>query len=215
MANNSQNSVRRPPVDDERRREILVAATDLFLELGYDRATLDMLIERIGGSRRAIYNLFGNKEGLLGAIVQGRCASLGRELEALSLEGLAPRVMLRRFALMAARTILSPENTKLFRLVVQESGRNPSLGRQMYEEGVSVAHGVMADYFRSETRAGRLNVRHPDDAASMFFGMVIGDLHFIALFWGYDTLTEAYLKRRADRVVDVFLSGVALEDGGS
>jgi AcrR family transcriptional regulator len=195
-------------LEEEKKRQILAAATDLFLEFGYDGATLDMLIERIGGSRRTIYSLFGGKEGLLTAIVQDRCAGLGAKIETLSLEGLSPRDLLHKLGLEAAQTILSPEGVKLFRLVVQESGRNPELGRLMYENGVKVSQDLLADYFRRETKSGRLNVRYPDDAASMFFCMIKGDFHFIAMFWGFSDLTSARLQTRVERAVDLFWDGI-------
>lgn len=198
-----------PTLEEEKRRQILAAATDLFLEFGYDGATLDMLIDRVGGSRRAIYNLFGSKEGLLTAIVQDRCSCLVGEIETLALEDLAPRDMLLELGLEAARTILSPEGVKLFRLVVQESGRNPELGRLMYDKGVSVSQNRLAEYFQRQTEAGRLNVPYPDDAASMFFCMIKGDFHFIALFWGFEDLTEDRLKIRVERAVDFFLRGIS------
>ena len=199
--------------DTDRRRHMIEAANDLFLEFGYEGATLDMLIERTGGSRRQIYDLFGNKEGLLKAIVTERCLCLAQEVEALSLEGLAPREMLCKLGLAAATLILSPQGVKLFRLVVQESARNPQLGRLMYENGVAVSQVKLAEYFVRETRAGRLNIQHPEEAASMFFAAIKGDLHFIALFWGHDQLTEDFLRARVDRGVDVFLNGV-LPRGG-
>lgn len=199
---------KRPAEEVERRQQIIEAANDLFLEFGYDGATLDMLIERIGGSRRAIYLHFGSKEGLLKAIVTERCLCLAQEVEALSLEGLTPREMLEKLGLAAANLILSPQGVKLFRLVVQESDRNPQLGRLMYESGVVSSQDVLAAYFKRETEAGRLKVAHPNEAASMFFAMIKGDLIFIALFWGQDQLTEEFLKGRVERAVDVFLNGV-------
>jgi AcrR family transcriptional regulator len=211
MANVEPNLGQFPTVEADRRRQIIEAANDLFLEFGYDGATLDMLIERTGGSRRTIYNLFGSKEGLLEAIVTERCTCLAQEIEALSLEGLAPREMLQKLGLAAMRTILSPQGVKLFRLVVQESVRNPQLGRLMYESGVAVSQERLADYFKRETRAGRLNVRHPGEASSMFFAMIKGDLHFIALFWGFEKLTDAHFNQRVQRSVDIFLDGVSVK----
>lgn len=49
----------------QRRQAILSAATDLFMEHGFEGTSLDMVIERAGGSRRSIYQYFDNKEGLL------------------------------------------------------------------------------------------------------------------------------------------------------
>lgn len=129
-------------------------------------------------------------------------------MEALSLEGLTPREMLCKFGLVAATTILSPQGVKLFRLVVQESVRNPQLGRLMYENGVAVSQAKLADYFKRQTKAGVLTIDHPEEAASMFFSMIKGDLHFVALFWGPEQLTEDFLRGRVDRGVEVFLRGV-------
>jgi AcrR family transcriptional regulator len=195
-------------LESDRRRHMVEVATDLFLEFGYDGATLDMLIERTKGSRRQIYDFFGNKEGLLRAIVTERCMCLAQDVEAISLEGLAPRDMLRKIGFVAAKVILSPEGVKLFRLVVQESVRNPQLGRLMYENGVALSQEKLADYFKRETQAGRLRIEHPVEAASMFFAAIKGDLHFIALFWGHEQLTDEFLRARVERGVEVFLRGV-------
>jgi AcrR family transcriptional regulator len=160
-----------PVIEVERRRQILDAATDLFLEFGYEGGTLDMLIERIGGSRRTIYNLFGSKEGLLEAIVTERCVCLYQDIKSLSFEGLAPRDTLEKLAIATLRTIMSPGGVKLFRLVVQESARNPHLGRMLYEKGVALSNDILADYLKRETRAGRLRSR-----AICFLSLCFGDL---------------------------------------
>ncbi len=49
----------------QRRRAMLDAATQAFLEHGFEGTTLDMVIERAGGSRGTLYSSFGGKEGLL------------------------------------------------------------------------------------------------------------------------------------------------------
>ena len=195
----------------ERRRQILDAANDLFLEFGYDGATLDMLIERTGGSRRTIYEHFGSKEGLLEAIVSERCMCVATEVETLSMEDLPPREFLQRLGFGAVRIMLSAQGVKLFRLVVQESGRNPRLGQLLYGSGVSVTQRLIAGYFTRQTEAGRLNVRHPEEAAGMFIAMIKGDLSFSAMFWGPETVTEDLLRQRVNIAVDIFLKGVQPE----
>src|SRR3546814_10447198 len=57
---------------DSRRLAILDAAEQLFLEKGFERAKLSEGIRRSGGSLATLYALFGNKEGLVGAVVQRR-----------------------------------------------------------------------------------------------------------------------------------------------
>lgn len=41
----------------------------MFFEHGYAAASIDAVIERIGGSKRNIYTTFGSKEGLFTALV--------------------------------------------------------------------------------------------------------------------------------------------------
>ena len=41
----------------------------MLLELGYAGASIDAVIERVGGSKRAIYSYFGGKKELFEAIV--------------------------------------------------------------------------------------------------------------------------------------------------
>jgi AcrR family transcriptional regulator len=59
----------RRPSPEVRRAAILDAAALVFFEQGYSAASIDSIIERIGGSKRNIYNEFGSKEGLFTALV--------------------------------------------------------------------------------------------------------------------------------------------------
>lgn len=197
------------PRKSDRQRQIQEAATDLFLEFGYEGATLDLLIDQIGGSRRDIYNLFDSKQGLLTMIVNERCDSIAHDIRALSLEGLEPRAMLQKLGLGAVRVMLSSDGVKLFRLVVQESARNPQLGRLLYEKSFAVIHVLLGDYFTCESRAGRLHIGNPDEASRLFVSMIIGDLYFVTLFWGVEKLTEAYLHQRVEHCIEMFLEGVS------
>ena len=55
---------------DGRREALLRAAAEVFFEQGYAATSIDAIIERAGGSKRNIYNEFGNKQGLFSAIVR-------------------------------------------------------------------------------------------------------------------------------------------------
>jgi len=60
----------RYPKSDVSRERILEAATELFSSLGYAGAGVDRLAERSGIAKTAIYYHFGNKEGLLAAVLE-------------------------------------------------------------------------------------------------------------------------------------------------
>jgi AcrR family transcriptional regulator len=52
------------------RERILDAATDLFIELGYDKASLREIAERVGVTKAALYYHFESKEAILGTLLQ-------------------------------------------------------------------------------------------------------------------------------------------------
>ena len=57
------------PTRVEVRERILDAASKVFAAEGFAGATIDAVVERAGGSKATVYGLFGNKEGLFGALV--------------------------------------------------------------------------------------------------------------------------------------------------
>jgi AcrR family transcriptional regulator len=54
---------------EERKNEILDVAAALFAEKGYDNASTNDIIEKIGIARGTLYHHFGSKEEILDALV--------------------------------------------------------------------------------------------------------------------------------------------------
>src|SRR5262252_10720019 len=65
------------------RQALLQAASDVFLERGYANASIDAIVERAGGSKATVYALFGNKEGLLTALIAQSAESLAASVDAI------------------------------------------------------------------------------------------------------------------------------------
>src|SRR3546814_4201594 len=61
---------------ERRQSAILDAAESLFLEQGYERTSLAEIVKRSGGSLATLYELFGNKQGLLRAIADRKSTRL-------------------------------------------------------------------------------------------------------------------------------------------
>ena len=57
-------------VKQERELEILQAARDVFSDVGYDRASIDDIAERVGIGKGTVYLHFANKEAILVAIMR-------------------------------------------------------------------------------------------------------------------------------------------------
>jgi AcrR family transcriptional regulator len=80
----------------ERRAEILTAATDLFASEGYGRVTTRALADRVGLSQTGLYVYFRNKEEILRAICDETHDALTLAFDAAVANAGSPRDALRR-----------------------------------------------------------------------------------------------------------------------
>src|SRR5215472_231015 len=72
----------RPISEAERRRRVIAAAEQVFLEAGYGDATMDDVATRAGMSKKTLYQIFPTKEQLFAALIAHREDSLIAAIEA-------------------------------------------------------------------------------------------------------------------------------------
>lgn len=195
----------------ERRRAIIQAAIEVFLEHGYGAARLEQIIQRSGGSLSTLYSEFKGKEGLFAAIIDEICDAMVGALpmiDAPSSESVEK--VLHRFGLTYLRLLLAPVSLVLYRMVISESGRFPELGEAVFRAGPTAAADRLADYLREQARRGKLNVSDSDLTARLFLEMVKGDLHFRALIGAGAPPTASEVEVNVAGAVQTFLDGTAL-----
>ena len=73
----------------------LQAAREVFLEQGYEAASVNDVVRRAGGSLATLYAQFGNKEGLFQAVTQDQHERFTRAMTPDSVDHL-PLVRLKR-----------------------------------------------------------------------------------------------------------------------
>ncbi len=120
---------------DVTREKILEAATELFAQRGYAGTGVDRLAERSGIAKTAIYYHFGNKEGLLAAVLE-RAASVWIEnIQRSALDGDTAQEALDR-ALAGMQTMVEekPWILKLLLLLTLEVAESKPEVRQVMRE---------------------------------------------------------------------------------
>ena len=85
----------RVQVDEIQRSRLLVAAAAVIDELGYEQTSVARITARARVSRRTFYELFGNREECLVALLDEVAGRVEGELAAAGLEGLAWRERVR------------------------------------------------------------------------------------------------------------------------
>jgi AcrR family transcriptional regulator len=106
---------RRTRNPDASRERILEAAAELFSQRGYAGVGVDELAARSGIAKTAIYHHFGNKDGLLAAVVERTAAAWIEGIRQASSEGSSPLENLDR-ALAGMRMLLE-EKPWVFKLL--------------------------------------------------------------------------------------------------
>jgi TetR/AcrR family transcriptional repressor of mexJK operon len=164
-----------------KRRAIVVAAMETFLESGYAAASMDAVAARAGVSKATIYAHFAGKTALFEAVIRCRCEQEFGTLEMPAADHESPRDVLTRIARQVLGLLTSPEALAMFRVVVAEAPRLPEVGDSFYAAGPTEVLAGIAGYFAEATRKGLLDVPDPQLAADMFVGMLKGDYYLRCL----------------------------------
>ncbi len=172
-----------PSLRERRQSAIMDAAEALFLEQGYDRTSLAEIVKRSGGSLATLYDLFGNKQGLLHAIA----ARWGEET---ALEPVDPDAapnqsnaeVLTRYARRQCEMMRSPRAVALMRMLISESLRDREFALQIYRDLHIPAVEEMSALFAKWAAAGEAEIDDPEAAAKLLLSIVVGDsmLHALA-----------------------------------
>lgn len=190
---------------ERRRQAMMEAAYDLFIEKGYVAVTVDEIIQRSGGSKSSLYKFFGNKEGIMGAVIETLANEMLDQMQVAALSNKPVREELNRIGFSVGRLALSANAINQYRLAIANVARYPDLARLWFDKGPGTTFAGFADYFKRESANGRLNIEHPDLAAQLFLGMIICKDN-ILMSIGSDAPTDADLLRVVNEAVDVFLA---------
>jgi AcrR family transcriptional regulator len=125
---------------------ILFAAKDVFLETGFERASMDQLAARAETSKRTLYAHFESKDKLFVAVVD-----LVRELylDRLGTPGDYAQHRAEAVALYCGRFVqmlLWEPTVRMCRLGVAEAGRLPEASARYYEAVFGSTHRRLADF---------------------------------------------------------------------
>ncbi len=205
--NFNQGVAESPPVRTlAKRQAVVAAAAQVFLEHGYDSASMDAIAQVAGVSKQTVYNHFPNKETLFAEVAEAQCRRFLELFAATEMAGDDPRSVLLTIGHAMVQTVLAPQSLRLYRIMVAVAPQFAGLGRAFFDMAPRKAVRRLSAYLERETGNGRLAARDPDRAAEHFFGMLTYNIHFRALFGmleGEDAPER--IARRVLDAVDAFL----------
>jgi TetR/AcrR family transcriptional regulator, mexJK operon transcriptional repressor len=206
----------RPTPEQARRRhdELLDSALDLFLDKGFEQATIDAIAASVGMTKRTVYARYENKASLFKAAVQRSIERLmvpAATLQALETGDIA--ATLAAVARLRIEQVMTPAGMKQQRIINSESYRFPEIFTMAYEQNTRPVVEFLAGLLRRETAAGRLAITDPERAAMVFLSMVVsGPVRVIV---SGHRLTRAEIEDRLQFAIRLFLDGARARGSGS
>jgi len=157
------------------RERILAAGADLFSEKGYVGAGIDLLAARSGIAKTAIYYHFGNKEGLVAAVLERAATTWIETVRAASQQAGTPMERLDQ-ALAGMRTMIEekPWIMKLLQVLALEVANDKPEVRATLQTIIRRAREAIVEGMRDA-----LGVELPD--ANLVASMVLALLDGISL----------------------------------
>lgn len=159
----------------ERLDAMIAAAEELFLEVGYEQTTLSAVVQRSGGSLATLYQKFGNKQGLLRAVIIRMAEAYRRPaLGALSGDG-TPSSQLREYARAFYAHLTSPTSVALKRIVLTEAMRDPDFAQSLYLDLHMPTIDEIAQVFEQWNTRGDAAIDNTHAAADLLFSTITSD----------------------------------------
>lgn len=192
-----------------RRQAFLQAARQVFLQQGYQAASVNDVVRIAGGSLATLYLQFQNKEGLFLAVLLDQHARFTKAIAPECVDHLELEPGLCAIGERFLSALLEPENLAFFRLVVGENRHFPEPARRNVGVGADQVREVVAAFLIKRGVA----VSETDSHPSMLLDLWRSRYHYRALVDDNFQFTEADLKRHIAQCVDVFLNGIAARRG--
>ncbi len=168
--------------DSAKRRQILEGARMVFLERGFDAASMSDIARAAGVSKGTLYVYFADKEHLFEAIVREECEAHAESVFEADATDRDVEGALTRMGIAYVEFLCRPEKASSVRTVIAIADRMPDIGRTFYETGPALGIAKLAAYLRAQTQAGVLDVADCELAAAQFMDACKATLLMPVLF---------------------------------
>lgn len=197
-------------VKTEAKRDAIVeAASQVFLELGFEGASMAEIATRVGGSKATLYGYFSSKEELFTEVMHGAAkrhferifTALGSDSDDLS-------KALQRFGERMLAVICLEPAVQARRAIIGESGRS-DVGVRFFERGPKRGLAELGQFLALQMEKGKLRRSDPLVAAHHLMALLESETITPRLFAIEKTLSKTYLRQAVGRALETFLAGYA------
>ena len=191
-----------------KREKIIKAAANLFFEKGFSNTSIDDIIKVTGGSKRDIYNEFGNKSGLFSVIIETYTDKVLHEVQLEKFDENNLELSLKKFGYALVQSYMEPEIIGLYTMIFKEAKLFPELALEFYEKGPILGTLKLSEFLQNCIDKGKLKKLPNYKLASFFISMLRDKIHSEVFLNSSEPMSLEEIKEDVDLAVEIFLNGI-------
>jgi AcrR family transcriptional regulator len=192
--------------ETSKRRQILDGARKVFMDLGFDGASMGEIARSAGVSKGTLYVYFADKNRLFEAIVEEEALEKGEIVFNFD-PAREVTITLREFGEAYIGMICRPGGGSSIRTVMAIAERMPDVGRRYYTQTLESTIDRLAAYLKAHVELGELKIEDCQLAASQFMLMCQASLFLPYIFQASPAPSSARVKEVVESAIRMFLSG--------
>lgn len=190
---------------EEKRQAIVEAAYEVFIEAGFEQASMSEIATRAGGSKATLYGYFESKEEMFFEVMNECAAQEIKGAFALLKTSVPLHEALTGFGKHYLIAILKPQLLAIRRLAIHEGGRS-HVGMLFYERGPKVGWQMVTSFLQQSYEAGRLRKCNITVATAHLRALLEAELAELCLLGAPVDTSTRNITQVVNRAVDVFMS---------
>jgi AcrR family transcriptional regulator len=190
--------------ESAKRRQILDGARKVFMDLGFDGASMNEIARAAGVSKGTLYVYFADKSRLFEAMVEDEVLAKGKIAYNLD-PGRDVETTLREFGRTYIGSMCRPGGGSSIRTVMAIAERMPEVGRRFYENVLAKSIDRLADYLQVHVLPNDLAIDDCQLAAAQFMQMCQATLFLPFVFQAEPAPSAERIARVVDSATRLFL----------
>jgi AcrR family transcriptional regulator len=191
--------------DSSKRRQILDGARRVFLDLGFDGASMGEIARSAGVSKGTLYVYFADKHRLFEAIVEEESLEQGKVAFNFDPER-EVEIMLPEFGRAYIQLLCRPGGGSAIRTVMSIAERMPDVGRRFYDNVLARTVKRFSAYLEARAQRGDLVIEDYELAAWQFMQMCQATLFQAFIFQAKPAPSAEQIATVIDSATRVFLT---------
>ena len=192
--------------DSSKRRQILEGARKVFMDLGFDGASMGEIARSAGVSKGTLYVYFADKNRLFEAIVEEE--TLEQAKVAFNFDPARDVLTtLMEFGQAYIQMLCRPGGGSATRTVMAIAERMPEVGRRFYSNVVAHTIARLAGYLETRAAAGDLEIGNCELAATQFMQLCQASLFMPFIFQAAPAPSAEQIAQVVESATRMFLAG--------